>query len=117
MAEAEGFFLADGDDLGHAADRVDFGQEVELAALLQRALELRGAVEVVEDGVLPLRHHDDQLVEAGAEGLLDPVLQDGAVDQRQHLLGDDFRRREKARAEAGAGEDAGAQIGHVVGEE
>ena len=89
--------------------RLDLVQQIVLLPLLQRALQLRGAVEVIEDGVLPLRHDDDQLVDPRAERLFDPVLEDGLVDERQHLLRDDFRRRKKPRAETGTREDAGAK--------
>ena len=41
----------------------------------------------------------------GGDGLLDRVLDDRLVDQRQHLLGLRLGRRQEAGAPAGGGED------------
>src|ERR1019366_9629589 len=112
VAESERFLLPDRDEIHHRTDRLDLAEEIVLLALLQRPLQLRRAIEMIEDGVFPLRHDDDQLVESRSERLLDSILQNRLVDERQHLLRNDFRRRKEARAESGAGEDASAKGGH-----
>ena len=81
-----------------------------LAAVVERSLQLRGAIEVIEDVVFPLRRDDDQLVEGGVACFLNSVLKDRFIDERQHLLRNDFRRRKEPRAEAGTRKDAGAEV-------
>jgi hypothetical protein len=68
-------------------------------------LELVGRVEVVLDRPLLAAGHDDDLLDAGADRLLDGVLDDRLVDERQHLLGRRLGRREEAGAPAGGWED------------
>ena len=113
MSKSERFFLANSDEIDHAAHRFDFGEQLVLAAIVQRSFELCRSIEVIEDRVLSLRRHDDELVESGVDRFLDSVLQDRLIDERQHFLRNDFRRRKEARAEAGAGENAGAEFRHV----
>src|SRR5213079_2744205 len=107
---AERLFLADRDEVDHRADRLHLGEELSLPALQQRTFELRRTVEVVENRVLPLGIDDDQLLEARVERFLDPILQNRLIDQRQHLLGDDLRRRKEARAEARARKHTRAEL-------
>ena len=64
MTEAQGFFLADRDEVDHPADGVDFRQQVVLSAIPQRPLQFGVAVEVVEDRVFALGADDHQLVES-----------------------------------------------------
>ena len=54
------------------------------------------------------------LLTPDATRLLDAVLDDRLVDQRQHLLGLRLGGRQEARAEAGGGEDglANRRVGH-----
>ena len=59
---------------------------VVLARLLEVVLELEVAVEVVLDGALAATGDDEDVVDAGAHGLLDHVLDGRLVDDRQHLL-------------------------------
>ena len=65
------------------------------------ALEVVRDVEVVLDRVLALAGHDDDRGEARRHGLLDHVLDDRLVDERQHLLGLRLRGRQEAGAEPG----------------
>ena len=59
---------------------------------------------VVLDRVLALAGHDDDRGQARGDGLLDHVLDDRLVDERQHLLGLRLRRGQEARPQAGRGE-------------
>ncbi len=54
---------------------------------LEQVLELVGVVEVVFHGALLAAGDEDHLLDAGADSLLDAVLDDRLVDQRQHLFG------------------------------
>ena len=60
---------------------------------------------MILDGVLAATGDEDDVVDARLERLLDAVLDDGLVDERQHLLGLRFGGRQKAGAQAGRGKD------------
>src|SRR6185503_12656419 len=59
-----------------------------------------------------LRRDDDQLIQSRIARFLDSILQNGLIDERQHLLRDDLRRRKKPRPESGTRENAGAERVH-----
>ena len=105
VAEAELLLLADVGDLGEVADRPDLAEHLDVALLLEQVLELVGEVEVVLDRPLLAGGDDDDLLDPGGDGLLDRVLDDRLVDQRQHLLRLRLGGREEAGAPAGGGED------------
>ena len=105
VAEAELLLLADVGDLGEVADRADLPEHLDVALLLEQVLELVGEVEVVLDRPFLAGGDDDDLLDPGRHGLLDRVLDDRLVDERQHLLGLGLGGREEAGAPAGGGED------------
>ena len=72
-----------------------------LAAPAQRVVEFVGDVEMVLDDALVAPGDEDELLDARRARLVDDVLQDRPVDDRQHLLGHRLGRRQKSRAEAG----------------
>ena len=76
-----------------------------LAALLEKALELDGHVEVVFNGVLAAAGDNQDVVDARFDRLLDAVLDDRLVDENEHFLGLSLRRREKPRSEPCRRED------------
>ena len=76
-----------------------------LAAALQRVLEFVGRIEMVLDDALVAAGDEDEMLDARLARLVDDILQDRTVDDRQHLLGDGLGRRQKAGAEAGDGEN------------
>ncbi|MNC94067.1 hypothetical protein D3C83_108350 [compost metagenome] len=55
---------------------------------------------MILDGILAAAGDDDDVVDAGGDGLLDAVLHDRLVDQRQHFLRLRLGGRQEARAEA-----------------
>ena len=73
-----------------------------LAALGEGALELELAVEMVLDHALVAAGDEDEVLDAGGARLVDHVLDDGAVDDGQHLL----------RHRLGGGQEAGAEASH-----
>ena len=83
-------------------DRAHDREQLGLVRLLERVFELEGEVEVVFDGALVAAGDEDHLAHAGGVGLLDGVLHQRLVDDRQHLL----------RQRLGGGQEAGAEAGH-----
>ena len=74
------------------------GEQFRLAARFEKGLELDRDVEVILDRVLAPAGHEDDVRDAGGHRLLDAVLNDRLVDERQHL----FRLRLGGRKEASA---------------
>ena len=99
--EAQLLLLADVGDLGEVADLAHLAEHLDVALLLEQVLQLEGEVEVVLDRPLLAAGDDDDLLDAGRDGLLDRVLDDRLVDQRQHLLGLRLGGGEEPRAPAG----------------
>ena len=88
---------------------VEHGQR--LAAARHRRLELEGDVEMVLDRVLAAAGDEDHLLDAGLERLLDRILDQRLVDDRQHLLGHRLGGGQEAGAEAPHREYGLAQLG------
>ena len=112
VSEALRFLLADGDEVDHLADTFHFGKKIHLAALAEVTFQADGAVEVVEDRVLPLGSDDDQLVHSGVASFFDPILKNGLIDERQHLLRNDLGGREESGPETRAGKDTCPEWAH-----
>ena len=60
---------------------------------------------MILDRILAAAGDEDDVGDTGRQRLLDPVLNDRLVDERQHLLRLRFGRREKTSAEAGCRKD------------
>ena len=87
VPEAQLLLLTHVADLGHVADLTHLAQHLDIATLLEQVLKLEAVVEVVLDGSLLAAGDDDDLLDPGGHGLLDRVLDDRLIHQRQHLLG------------------------------
>ena len=116
VAEAELLLLADVRHLGQVADVADLPEHLDVALLLEQVLELVREVEVVLDRPLLAGGDDDDLLDPGGDGLLDRVLDDRLVDERQHLLRLRLRGRQEASAPAGGGEDGLANAHRTSGQ-
>jgi hypothetical protein len=86
VAEAERLPLADVRDVDQVRDLADLLELLRLAAGLEKRLEFDRHVEVILDGVLAAPSDEDDVVDPGRDRLLDAVLNDRLVDQRQHLF-------------------------------
>ena len=105
MAEPEGAVLLDVEDVGQGLGPAHLLEELGPARLLEHRLELRGRGEVVGDGPLPVRQHDADLGDACPGHLLDGVLDDGSVDDRQQHLGHRLGGGEEPGPETCGGDD------------
>ena len=77
-----------------------------LTALAQQVLERTVGLEVVQQLGLAGRGNDDGVVNLlGVERLLDDILDDRLVENRQHLFGRALGARQKTRAKTGGGDD------------
>src|SRR5262249_55283142 len=117
VAEPELLLLADVGDLGQVRDVADLAEHLDVALLLEQVLQLVGGVEVVLDRTLLARGDDDHLLDAGGDRLLDRVLDDRLVDERQHRLRLRLGGREEPRAPAGGREDSLANAHRTSGQD
>jgi len=77
-----------------------------LTALAQQVLERTVGLEVVQQLGLAGRGNDEGVVDLlGVERLLDDILDDRLVENRQHLFGRALGARQKTRAKTGGGDD------------
>ena len=74
-----------------------------LALGFQRALQIVVDVEMVFQRAFAAAGDENELLDAGRARFVDRVLDQRAVDQRQHFLRHRLGRRQKARAETGDG--------------
>ncbi len=112
VAEAEGFWLADVDDLGELGDGLCDFEEGGFVFGGEGGFELGGLVEVVFHGGLAAAGDDDDLGAAGGYGLFDPVLDEGLVDKAEHFFGGGLGCGEEAGSHACGWEDGFADF-HV----
>ena len=101
VAEAERLALAHVGEVDQVRDLADLVELLALAARLEKRLELDRDVEVIFDRVLAAAGHQDDVVDARRDRLLDAVLNDRLVDERQHFL----------RLRFGGGQETGAETG------
>jgi hypothetical protein len=110
VPEAQGLLLADAHDAGEPGERPQRIGVTGLAASAKGVLELVRNVEVVLDGRLLATVHDDDVRESGAHRLLDDELEGRDVDDGEHLLRHRLGGGQKARPEAGGGDDELADL-------
>ena len=77
-----------------------------LVAAAQRVLKLIGHVEVIFDGPLAAPGDENEMLYSGFSRFVHDMLHDRAVDDGQHLLRHGLGGGQKARAEAGDGENS-----------
>ena len=100
MAEPKRLLLAHRDDLAESAH--GWRQAVEALALLaHRRLELERHVEIIDQSRLSAAGDEDHFLDARLARFVDRILDQRAIDDRQHLLGDGLGGGQQAGAEAG----------------
>src|SRR5690606_18154896 len=102
MAEPQRLLLAG--EAGLAGLRLqprELGQLLVLAALRQRVVQLELDVEMILDHRLVAAGHEDEMLDARLARLVDHILDNRTVDDRQHLLRHSLRRRKKTRPQTG----------------
>ena len=102
MAEAQRALLACiGDIARRRQPGIELAEQLAAAALAQRCLELEGEVEMVFERALGAPGDKIELIDPRRFRLLERVLDQRLVDDRQHLLWHRLGRRENAGAETG----------------
>ena len=115
MAEAERHLLAGEARLARRRlQPLQPGELLVLAALGQRVVELELEVEMIFDHRLVAAGDEDEMLDAGFPRLVDDILDDGPVDDREHLLRNGLGGRKKPRAETGHRENCLANSFHAV---
>ena len=84
-------------------------ERVGLAALAQSGLELEGDVEMLHQRGLAAAGDHAELLDPGGARLLDRILDQRLVHDRQHFLGGRLGGGQESRAEAGDGQHGFAQ--------
>jgi hypothetical protein len=110
VAEAEGFGLAGVGDAGEVVDGVDDVEEGFFILGGEVGFELGAGVEVVFHGGFAASGDDDDLGAAGGYSLFDSILDEGLVDEAEHLLWHGLGGGEEASAQACGGEDGLADL-------
>ncbi len=91
------------------------GEQFVLALLLQFRFQLVGLVEVIGNGVLVAVGNEDQGVRASVYGLVHCILNQRAIQHRQHFLGDHLGGRQETRAQTSHRENYLAQrLAHLL---
>jgi hypothetical protein len=101
MAETERLLLAGEARLaGLRQLALEFGELGGFAARFEGVLELELLVEMVLDDALVTAGDEDEVLDAGLAGLIDRVLDQRAVDDRQHFLRHGLGGRKEAGTKA-----------------
>ena len=105
VTEALRLALTNEVDVGEIARGEHALEPLVVALVLELDLELGDRVEVVRDGVLVAADDDQDVVDAGLDGLFDDVLDGRLVDDRQHLLRHRLRGGKEASTETSGRND------------
>ena len=86
MTQTERFPLADVTYLDHVRNSADLRQFFVSPAFPQKGLKLEGNIKVIFDGSLAATGDDNYRFDSRRDRFFDHVLNQGLVDQRQHLF-------------------------------
>src|SRR5207302_2463469 len=113
MTKSERLGLADVDAIDAVrCDGLNCFEQRRFVPQRKLGFELVGFVEVILDRALVATCDEDHVGDAGGRGLLDRVLDQRFVDDRQHFLRARFRNRQEAGAKAGDGEYRFSDVSH-----
>ena len=117
MAEAERFLLAgEARRAGHRQVLIEVVENFVLLPLEQRHFQLELAIKVIFDDAFVAAGHEDEMLDAGLARLVDDMLDERTVDDRQHFLRHSLGRRQEPGAETGHGENGFADGVHAMPE-
>jgi hypothetical protein len=105
-------FLAQKKDIRQARDGAHVLQHLFLAGFRKAGLQLGGAVEMVFHDALAAAGDDEDLLDAGGDGLLHDVLDGRLVHNGEHLLGHGLCGGQHAGAQACRGDDGFTDLLH-----
>ena len=105
-------FLAQKKDVRQARDGAHVLQHLFLAGFRKAGLQLGGAVEMVFHDALAAAGDDEDLLDAGGDGLLHDVLDGRLVHNGEHLLGHGLCGGQHAGAQACRGDDGFTDLLH-----
>src|SRR5690606_723702 len=88
-------------------------QFVRLSALGKRVVKLELDVEMILDHRLVAAGHEDEMLDPRLACLIDHILDDRPVDDREHFLGNRLRGWQEACAEAGNRKDGLSDFLHL----
>ena len=105
MAQAERLLLAHGDDgAGIELGLGQLGQRLVLAAFAQGGFEFIGDIEMVDQRGLAAAGDEAELLDPGGAGLIDRILDERTVHDREHFLGHGFGGRQEPGSQTGDGQ-------------
>ncbi len=108
-------FWRDVGNVDHVGDAAHDGQQILFLAAFEEVLEFEADVEVILDGGFAAPGDDDDVLNPGVDRFFDAVLNDGLVDDRQHLFGLGLGGGQKAGSQPGGGENGFANFsGHPL---
>ncbi len=105
VAEAQSLMLTHKVDVGQIGDAEALFQHFLLAGNGELGLQLGAAVEVILNDVLIPAHDDEDIGDAGMDGLFHQILDGGLVHDGEHSLGHRFGSGQHAGAKTGGGND------------
>ena len=105
VPQAQRFLLPHVGDVDHVGNRAHRRQQILLVARFEQVFQLEADVEVILDGGLAAAGDDDDVLDAGLHRLLDAVLDQRLIHQRQHFFGLRFGGGKESCAEPRRGKD------------
>ncbi len=102
VAQPQRFLLADGHHgAGHDAGRFQRLERGCLVAGLQRVFKFVADIEIIDQGVLAPAGNKAEFLDPRLARLIDCILDQRAINDREHFLGHRLRRGEKACSQTG----------------
>src|SRR5687768_6625066 len=111
VSKAQGFRLTHVTEIGQIGNVSHLTEELRLSVSFEVLFQFHRPIEMVFDGALPAAGDDDDVFNAGGNGLFHRILNQRLVDQRKHFFGRRFGRGEKSRAEPGSWKNGFAYFG------
>ena len=105
MAQTARLALTDVAKVGHFGNFPEVLQEIFLAGVLEGLLQLERNVKMIFNGPLSTAGNNNDLLDSGSHRLLDDILNQRFVDQREHLFGRGFGHRKEAGSQTGGRDD------------